>query len=63
MLPPPVLSVGSYFTASTFEASGAQGALFLLPNSYVGMFGRARGDSEIGRFFGEREHERGKGHR
>jgi len=49
---PPILSIASYLTASNFEATSASRALFLLPNSYVGMFGYSRdaGDGKIGRF-------------
>lgn len=39
-LHPPVLSIASYFTASTFEAGAGHRALFLLPNSFVAMIGR-----------------------
>jgi hypothetical protein len=39
-LHPPVLSVASYFTASTFEAAAGYRALFLLPNSFVAMVAR-----------------------
>jgi hypothetical protein len=37
---PPILSVASYFTASSFEAGSGYRALFLLPNSFVAMKGR-----------------------
>ena len=39
-LHPPILSLASYFIASTFEASSGHRALFLLPNSYVAMISR-----------------------
>jgi len=39
-LHPPVLSLASYFTASTFEAGSGHRALFLLPNSFVAMIAR-----------------------
>ncbi len=39
-LHPPVLSIASYFTASTFEAGAGHRALFLLPNSFVAMISR-----------------------
>jgi hypothetical protein len=39
-LQPPILSVASYFTASSFEAGSGHRALFLLPNSFVAMKGR-----------------------
>jgi len=42
-LHPPVLSLASYFTASTFEAGSGHRALFLLPNSFAAMIAR---DSE-----------------
>lgn len=39
-LHPPILSLASYFTASTFEAGSGHRALFLLPNSFVAMIAR-----------------------
>ncbi|NQT00907.1 MAG: hypothetical protein HQ580_02680 [Planctomycetes bacterium] len=39
-LHPPILSLASYFTASTFEAAAGHRGLFLLPNSFVAMHGR-----------------------
>ncbi len=39
-LHPPVLSLGSYFTAFTFEAASGHRALFFLPNSFIAMQGR-----------------------
>ncbi len=39
-LHPPILSLVSYFTASTFEAGSGHRALFLLPNSFIAMKGR-----------------------
>ena len=39
-LQPPILSVASYFTASSFEAGSGHRALFLLPNSFIAMKGR-----------------------
>ncbi|MBN2316482.1 MAG: hypothetical protein JXM79_21320 [Sedimentisphaerales bacterium] len=39
-LHPPVLSIASYFTTSTFEAGAGHRALFLLPNSFVAMISR-----------------------
>jgi len=39
-LHPPILSLASYFTASTFEAGSGHRALFLLPNSFIAMKGR-----------------------
>jgi hypothetical protein len=39
-LHPPVLSVASYFTADSIEAASGHKALFILPNSFIGMAGR-----------------------
>jgi hypothetical protein len=39
-LHPPVLSVVSFFSAYTFEATAGHRALFVLPNSFVAMKGR-----------------------
>ena len=39
-LPPPILSLASYFTANSFEAGSGHRALFLLPNSFIAMKGR-----------------------
>lgn len=36
----PILSLASYFTADSFEAGSGHRALFILPNSFVGMVGR-----------------------
>ncbi len=36
----PVLGLASYFTASSFEATAGYRAIFILPNSFVAMFGR-----------------------
>ena len=41
-LHPPVLSIASYLTATSFEAGAGHRALFLLPNSFVAM--KARDD-------------------
>jgi len=41
-LHPPVLSIASYLTASSFEAAAGHRALFLLPNSFIAM--KARDD-------------------
>lgn len=46
---PPILSVASYFTASSFEAGAGHRALFLLPNSFIAM--KARVDR--GNMFGK----------
>ncbi|MEJ2704338.1 MAG: hypothetical protein P8Z79_18030 [Sedimentisphaerales bacterium] len=43
-LHPPLLSLASYFTASTFTAESGYSALFLLPNSFIAM--RARDSHE-----------------
>jgi hypothetical protein len=40
-LHPPLLSLASYFTASTLTAESGYSALFLLPNSFIAMKGRA----------------------
>lgn len=39
-LQPPILSLASYFTASSFEAGAGHRGLFILPNSFVAMFAR-----------------------
>jgi len=39
-LHPPVLSIVSFFSAYTFEATAGHRALFILPNSFVAMKGR-----------------------
>lgn len=47
-LHPPILSLVSYFTASSFEAGSGHRALFLLPNSFIAMKGRdSRGNIAI----------------
>jgi hypothetical protein len=46
----PVLSVGSYFTASSFEAGSGHRALFFLPNSFIGMLGRQVDEDYIWKF-------------
>lgn len=50
-LQPPVLSIISYFTAESFEAADGHRALFVLPNSFIAMFGRKTGGATIGGFF------------
>jgi hypothetical protein len=40
-LHPPILSLASYFTARSFEAASGHRALFLLPNSFIGLRARA----------------------
>jgi len=51
-LHPPVLSLGSYFTASSFEAGAGHKALFFLPNSFIAMQGRSHRGHFVERFFG-----------
>lgn len=51
-LHPPVLSLGSYFTASAFEAGAGHRGLFLLPNSFIAMWGRELTGNFVERFFG-----------
>jgi len=46
-LQPPVFEVASYFSGNYFEATAGHQALFILPNSFLGMLGRAAG---TGRF-------------
>ncbi len=50
-LQPPILSVTSYFSASTVEAGAGHRALFILPNSFFAMFGRGVSENYIARFF------------
>ncbi len=50
-LHPPILSMAAFYTADSFEAISAQQALFVNTNSFIGMFGRDKGDSHILRFF------------
>ena len=47
----PILGITSFLTASSFEATAGHRALFILPESYVGWFGRERGDAVMLRFF------------
>jgi hypothetical protein len=49
---PPVLSLGSYFTASTFETAAGHRGLFFLPNSFIAMQGRNPRGNFVERFFG-----------
>jgi len=51
-LHPPILSLGSYFTASAFEASDGHRGLFLLPNSFISKWGREQSGNFVERFFG-----------
>lgn len=39
-LQPPLLSIASFFTADSFEATSGHRALFILPNSFAAMKGR-----------------------
>jgi hypothetical protein len=39
-LQPPILSIASFFTADSFEATSGHRALFILPNSFIAMKGR-----------------------
>jgi hypothetical protein len=50
-LHPPILSLGSYFTASAFEAGAGHRGLFLLPNSFIAMWGRSHLGNFVERFF------------
>jgi len=50
-LHPPILSLASYFTASTFEAGSGHRALFLLPNSFAAMVARDSEGNFAERFF------------
>ncbi len=51
-LHPPILSIAAFYTADSFEAISARQALFVNTNSFIGMYGRDKGDSHILRFFG-----------
>jgi len=51
-LHPPVLSLASYYTAYSFEAAAGHRGLFLLPNSFVAMWGRERIGNFVERLFG-----------
>lgn len=50
-LHPPILSIAAFYTADSFDAISAQQALFVNTNSFIGMFGRDKGNSHILRFF------------
>jgi len=50
-LHPPLLSIASYFTADSFEATAGHRALFVLPNSFVAMKGRDIGGNIGTRFY------------
>ncbi|MDT8300449.1 MAG: hypothetical protein RQ760_03130 [Sedimentisphaerales bacterium] len=51
-LHPPILSFASYYTANSFEAGAGHRGLFLLPNSFIAMWGRERSGNFVERFFG-----------
>ncbi|MBN1972805.1 MAG: hypothetical protein JW787_04155 [Sedimentisphaerales bacterium] len=46
----PILSLASYFTADSFEAGSGHRALFILPNSFIGMAGRFNSGNAAERF-------------
>lgn len=48
----PSLSIATFFTSDIFEASSGHRALFLLPNSFIGMKGRQSGVNLMWKFFG-----------
>ena len=50
-LQPPLLSIASYFTADSFEAGAGHRALFILPNSFIGMKGRDINENIGARFY------------
>jgi hypothetical protein len=50
-LHPPLLSLVSYFTADSFEATAGHRALFILPNSFIGMKGRDINQNIGARFY------------
>ena len=50
-LGPAVFSWASSVTASSFEATAGHRGLFILPNSFAGLFGRDAGEDIISRFF------------
>jgi hypothetical protein len=49
-LHPPILSLASHLTASSFEAAAGHRALFLLPNSFIAMKGRDVSENIAERF-------------
>jgi hypothetical protein len=49
-LQPPVLSMASFITADSFSALAGHNALFILPNSFIAMFGRSIGGGIMARF-------------
>jgi hypothetical protein len=46
----PVLGIASHIWSDGFEATSGHHAMFILPNSFVSMFGREIGDNETTRF-------------
>ena len=50
-LHPPLLSLASYFTADSIEATAGRRALFILPNSFIAMKGRDVRNNMTERFF------------
>ncbi len=48
-LHPPILSLGSYYTAYSFEAASGHKALFLLPNSFIAKWGRVQSGNFVER--------------
>ncbi len=50
-LQPPLLSIASFFTADSLEATAGHRALFILPNSFIGMKGRDISGNIADRFF------------
>jgi hypothetical protein len=49
-LHPPILSLCSYYTAYSFEATSGHRGLFFLPNSFIAMWGRERSGNFVERF-------------
>ncbi|MBN1805015.1 MAG: hypothetical protein JW837_07180 [Sedimentisphaerales bacterium] len=48
-LHPPILSLGSYYTAYSFDAAEGHRGLFLLPNSFIAKWGRVRSGNFVER--------------
>jgi len=48
---PPILSLGSFYTAYSIEAAAGHRGLFLLPNSFIAMQGRTDFGNFVERFF------------
>jgi hypothetical protein len=51
-LHPPVLSLASYLTCWRYEATSGFRSIFILPNSFIAMEGRATEDNAYTRFWG-----------